>query len=154
MSFQYTERRSPEEIPTVHGTPRADTDSSPILANSFRDRFQDLQREPRPVLDRSSVLVRPLIRHILQELVNQVPVCAVKHNAIEPGPVHSGISCPLEPLNILLDLRDSKRSRNDGGTAVLDGRRADRNNILTWVLGFENPRLRGWADSPELSVDE
>ena len=139
---------------TVHGAPRADTDSGPILADRLRDRFQDLQREPRPVLDCPSVLVRPLIRYILQELVNQVPVRAVEHDTIEPSLVHSDFSCPLVPSNVLLDLRDGKRSGNDAGTAPLDGRWTNWDNTLTGVIGFENPGLRGWANGPELGVDK
>ena len=100
--------RSCKEALTIHGTPRADTNSSPILANGFGNRFQDLEKEPRPILNRSSVLVRPLIRHILQELVNQVPVRTMDHYAIESGTVHGDFSCSLEPLDVLLDLRDGK----------------------------------------------
>lgn len=106
---------------TVHSTPRAEANRGPILANRSSDRLQDLQSEPRPVLDRSSVLVRPLVRYILQELIDQVSVRTVDHDAIESGLVHSDLSCPLEPLNVLLDLRDGKRSRDDAGTGELDG---------------------------------
>jgi len=139
---------------TIHSTPRAESNGSPILTNRFGDRLQNLQSKPRPVLDGPSVLVRPLIRHILQELINQVPVRTVDHDAVESSLVHSDLSRPLEPFNVLLDLRNGERSRDDASATDLHIRWGDRDDALTWVVGFENVRGGGWTDSPELAVDE
>ena len=139
---------------TIHGTPRADSNGGPILANRLGDRFEDLQSESGPVLDRPSVLVRPLVRHILQELVYQVPVCTMDHDAVESGLVDSGFSSSLEPLNVFFDLRDGKRSRGDAGTAEFDVGWTDRDDVLTWAFDSEKFGLGGWTDSPQLEVDE
>jgi len=76
------------------------------------------------------------------------------HNPVEPSLVYCDFGCPLEPLDVLLDLGDSKGSRNDACTGGLDRGWTDWDDVLTWVLGFEDLRFCGWANSPELSVDE
>ena len=138
----------------MHSTPRTESDSSPVLANRFGNGLQNLQSKPRPILNGPTVLVRSLIRHILHELVNQVPIRTVNHDAVKSSLVHSDLSRPLEPLDVLLDLRNGKWSRDNAVAADLDGRWTDGDDPLTWVVGFKNVRGGGWPDSPELAVDE
>ena len=76
------------------------------------------------------------------------------HNAIETRLVYGDLGCPPEPLYILLDLRNGKFSRDDGGTGGFDRRWTNRDHALAWVIGFENLRRGGWTNSPELNVDE
>jgi hypothetical protein len=48
----------------------------------------DLKSESRPILDRAAIGIRALVRHILRELVDQIPVCAVDLHAIKLRAVH------------------------------------------------------------------
>ena len=50
--------------------PRAQADGGLVLSDGSSDGVEDLEREPRAVLNRAAVLVRPLVRDVLVELVD------------------------------------------------------------------------------------
>ena len=99
-----------QEVPanTVVGThtlvlvPRAQTDRSLALSDRSGDGADDLKGEPRAVLDRAAVLVRAGVRHVLEELIGEVPVRSVDLDAVKTGLDRVG-SCGGIPLDVLLD---------------------------------------------------
>jgi len=78
----------------------------------------------------------------------------MEHYAVEAGLVHSDFSRPLKPLDVLLDLGDGKRSGGHGSTRDFDVRWTDWDDVLTWVIGFENIGMGGWTDGPQLEIDK
>lgn len=76
------------------------------------------------------------------------------HNTVKSSLVYSDFSGPLEPLDVFLDLWDSKGSRGDGCTTDLDVGWADGDDVLTWAFGFEDFGISGRTDGPQLEVDE
>src|SRR5260221_11088154 len=42
------------------------------------------EQQPRAVLDRSAVGVRPLVRTVAQELVDEIAICAMDLDAVKP----------------------------------------------------------------------
>jgi hypothetical protein len=54
-------------------------------ANCIHHSVDDFQPKPTLFLNASAVLVRPLITHILEELVNRVPILAVDLHAVKTG---------------------------------------------------------------------
>lgn len=89
---------------TLVQAPRAQADRGLALTHCGNDGLGDLEGEARPVLDRTAVLVRPLVRDVLQELVDEVAVGAVDLDAVEAGFVHRVRGSGRVPLNVLLDL--------------------------------------------------
>jgi len=116
---------------SLPGIPRGDTESDPIFANGVGDGFDDFEREPGTVLNRSTVCVGPLVRHILEELVWEVSVGKVKLDTVESGLVDSSVSSSGVPLGIGLDFFDRQR---------------------TWRLVGRRDRDGGWADKFEAGV--
>ena len=54
-----------------------------ISAPHTDDGISDFQRQPRAILDGAAVLIRALVRGILQKLIEQVTVSAVDFDAIK-----------------------------------------------------------------------
>src|SRR5882757_3220976 len=53
-------------------TPRGHTEPYSVFANGVADGFNDFQREPGTVLNRSTVLVGPFVRDVLEKLIRKV----------------------------------------------------------------------------------
>ena len=132
-------------LPSV---PRGDAESHSILANSLGDRFDDFEREPRPVLYRSTVFVRPSVRHVLQELVWKVSVCEVKLDSVESRLVDGLVGCVGVPPDVSLDLVDRHRTWGWVGRRNGDGGHSDE--VEVGILGFEQFDVCGATVSPEL----
>lgn len=60
----------------LEGTERRDANTDAIRADGCDHGLRDFEGEPRAVFDRAAVLVRPNVGVGLQELVQQVAVCA------------------------------------------------------------------------------
>ena len=81
---------------TLEFTPWADPDPRSMRANCIHNSVDDLQPEPTSCLYASAVLVSPLITHVLEELVNEIPIGAVDLHAVEP----CFINCILGRLRV------------------------------------------------------
>lgn len=77
---------------TLEVRERAQSQASLLLPDSLRDSVDDLQCKPASVLDRPSIFVRSLVRQILYELVNEIPMCAMHLDTVEPSAV-DGVRC-------------------------------------------------------------
>lgn len=84
--------------------PRAEPNRSLRLADARRDGVDDLECEPRAVLDRSPVLVRALVGAVVEELLDEVPVRAVHLDPVEPGTTDGVLGRLRKPPDVLLDL--------------------------------------------------
>ena len=122
----------PHSLPAI---PRRDTESDSVFANSVRDSFDDFEREPGTILNRSTVFIGPLVRDILQELVWEVAVGEVELDAVESGPVDSPVGGGGVPLRIGLDFFDSQRTWGRVGRRDRDGGWADK--FVAGVLGLQ-----------------
>jgi len=120
---------------SLPGIPRGDTESDSVFADGLRDSFDDFEREPGTVLNRSTVFVRPLVRDILEELVWEVSVGKVELDAVESGLVDSPVGGGSVPLGIGLDFFDRQRTWGRVGGRDRDGGWADE--FETGVLGLE-----------------
>ena len=89
---------------TLVPVPRAKADAGLALPDGSNDSVDDFEREPHAVLDRAPVLVRPLVRDVLDELVEEVAVPAVDLDTVETGTVHCVRRRSAVPLDVLLDL--------------------------------------------------
>ena len=78
---------------TLEFTPWADPDPRSMRANCIHDGVDDLQPEPTSRLYASAVLVRPLITHVLEELVDEIPIGAVDLHAVKPCFINCILSC-------------------------------------------------------------
>ena len=92
------------KLKTLEGTPGADAERRLLLSDGLRHSLYDLQGEPTTVLDRTSILVGPLVRHVLNELIWQIAVGAVDLYAVEPSAEDGVTSCLNIRLYVLLDL--------------------------------------------------
>ena len=84
--------------------PRAQADRSLLLADSRDDGIHDLEREPRTVLDRATVLVRALVRDVLEELIDEVPRGTVNLHAVKACTLYRILGRSRVPLDVLFDL--------------------------------------------------
>ena len=86
-----------------------------VVADRGADGADDLEREPRAVLERAAVLVRPVVDRGAEELGDQVAVAAVDLDAVEPGLAHAARRLG-EGVDDLVDLRprSSARTRTRG----------------------------------------
>ena len=89
---------------TLVPTPRTETDSRLRGSDCSDNRIYDFECEPRAVLDRPAVRVRARVRHVLRELVDEVPVRAVDLDAVAAGGVHRVPRALRERRHILFDL--------------------------------------------------
>ena len=65
---------------TLPDVPGAETDSGALLADGLDYRIDDFVREANTVLDAAAILVRAVVRHILEEGIDEVTVGAVDLN--------------------------------------------------------------------------
>ena len=92
--------------------PWAESNCALALAYSGGNCVHGLERKACPVLDRATVLVRAVVRHVLQELVDEVAIRGMKFDSIEPGAVHGVRSRLAIPLDVFFDLyRNVRRGR-------------------------------------------
>ena len=138
----------PHSLP---GIPRGDSESDSVFANSIGDGFEDFEREPGTILDRSAVSVRPLVRDVLEELVREVSVGEVELDAIESCLIDGLVSGGGMPLDVGVDFFDRQRTRGRVRRGHGDGGWADQ--FEAGILGFEQFDVRGAAESPKLEKD-
>ena len=95
-----------------------------ILADHLAKSGQDLEREPRAILQRAAVLVRPSVGVRGQELADEVAVRAVDVNHVDPGletaprRLHKSVDDDLDVLmghRARHGARIDERARHDGG---------------------------------------
>ncbi len=83
-----------------------------VHANAVRPPYRDgsvghFEQEAGAVLDRAAVLVRPMVRTVLEELVRQVAVGAVDLDAVEAGDpgVLSGLAIGFDDVGDLAQVQ-------------------------------------------------
>ena len=138
----------PHRLPRI---PRGDAESDPVLANDLGDRFNDFEREPGAVRDRSTVFVRSLIGHVLKELIWEVSVREVKLDSVEPGLFNGLFCCIGVPLDVSLDFSGRQWAGGRVGRRDRDGGCPDE--FKAGILGFEQLDVCGATMSPELEED-
>ena len=84
--------------------PWAESNGALALAYGGGNCVHGLERKACPVLDRATVLVCAVVRHVLQKLVDEVAIRGMKLDSIESGAVHGVRGGLAIPLNVLLDL--------------------------------------------------
>ena len=136
---------------SLPGIPRGDTESDSVFANDVADSFDDFEREPGTVLNRSTVFVSPLVGDVLEELVWEVSVGEVELDAVESGLVDGFVGGGGIPLDVGLDLFNRHRTWGRIGRGDGDGRWADE--FEAWVLRLESLRVCGAAESQKLEED-
>jgi hypothetical protein len=136
---------------SLPGIPRRDSESDSVFADGIGDGFQDFDREPGTVLDRSAVSVRPLVRDVLKELVREVSVGEVELDPIESCLINGLVGSSGVPLDVGVDFFDRQRTRGRVGRGHRDGGWADQ--FEARILGFEQFDVRGAAESPKLEKD-
>ena len=133
------------------GVPGGDPESDSVLADGLGDGFDDLEREPGPVLDRSTVFVRPLVRDVLKELIWEVSVCEVKFDSVESSLVDGLVGRVGVPPGVSFDFVGRQWTRGRAGRRNGDGGGADMFEV--GVLAFEQFEICGSTKSPELEED-
>ena len=106
---------------TLVSTPRTDTDGSLLRTDRRGNSVDNSQCEPRPSLHVAAPLVGSLVGIGLRELVDEVSVCCVYLNAVEP-------SCDgvLRSLLVLVDEAFDLVVRQGSG------RRLGRSAVRKW----------------------
>lgn len=97
---------SAEKNQTLLNVPRAYPEGSPCLADCFTYSVDDLQRESCPIFYAATIVVCPCVRHVLRELVDEVPVSAMYFDAVEASMAHCASCGFREGFHILLYLCD------------------------------------------------
>jgi len=115
--------------------PWRDAESYSVLADDAGDSFDDFEREPRAVLNRSTIFVCPLVRDVLEELIWEVSVGAMDLDAVESSSVDRFVSGVGVPLGVGLDFCHCQRARDRVGRRHGDGGCADQ--FEAGVLGLE-----------------
>ena len=96
---------------TLVRAPRTDSEARALFANSFDNGLGDLECEARAVLDATAVLVCAVVRAVREELLDEIPVCAMDLNSVKASS-EDGVARRLrEPLCILVDFVDGQGSR-------------------------------------------
>src|SRR5260221_5270940 len=96
---------------TVKGEPGRQAEAHTLLPNCGRYGLGDLKGEARPVLRRATILIRAVIRRLLEELVNQEPVRAMYLDAIKACTL-DGVPCSRrKQLHILCNFGLCQRAR-------------------------------------------
>ena len=130
------------------GIPGGDPECDSIFADGLGDGFEDFEWEPGTVLDRPTVLVCPLVRNVLEELVREISVGGMELNSVESGLIDGSICGVGIPLDVGFDLFDRQRTRGRVGRGHGDGRWAHK--VKFGVLGLEQLYVCGATESPEL----
>ena len=138
----------PHSLP---GIPGGDAESDSVFANGLGDGFEDFEWEPCTVLNRSPVLVCPLVRNVLEELIWEVSVGKMELNSVKSGLVDGAVGGVSIPLSVGFDLFDCQRAGGRVGRGDGDSRCADQ--FKTGVLGLEQLKVCGTTESPELEED-
>ena len=131
---------------SLPGVPRRDSEPDSVFANGVGDGFDDFEREPGTILNRSTVFVCPLVRDVLQELVWEESVGEVELDAVESGPVDGLVGGNGVPLDVGLDLFDRQRTRSRVGRGYGDGRWANQFDALALASSGSavRPRVQSW----------
>jgi hypothetical protein len=138
----------PHSLP---GTPGGDAESDAIFAGDLDDGLEDLKWEPGTVLDRSTIFVCPLVRNVLEELVQKVSVAKMDFNSVKPSLVDGFVGGVCVPLDVGSHLFDCHGARGRVGRGHGDGGRADQ--FKAGVLGLEQVNVCGSTESPKLEED-
>ena len=136
---------------SLPGIPGGDAESDSILANDLGDSFEDFKWEPGTALNRSTVLVCPLVRNVLEELVWEIPVGEMELNSIKSGLIDGPVCGVSVPLNVGVDLFDRQRTRGRVGRGDGDGGCA--NKLEVGILGLEQLGVCGTTENPKLEED-
>lgn len=132
----------------LEARPGAQPDADLIRPDGVDDGAGDLEPEARAVLDAAPVRVGAGVDHVLQELVDEVAVCAVDLDAVEPG--GDGVARRAGVVtHELLDFGRREFVRH--GVFRVQGRRGrgdDGDPLGLGALG-----VRGAPQGPELEVD-
>lgn len=131
---------------TLEGGVGRETDTSLLDSNGSDDSVDDLEREPRPVLDGSSVRVRALVGGGLEELVEEVPVRTVDLNTVSSSALDKVLRRRRVVGRTGLDLGDGE-SAGDGSSLKGDVRGGND------VEGSEDVLDGSASEGPELHVD-
>ncbi len=105
---------------TVAVRPGAEAYGRLLDANGLADGLNEFEREPRTVLDGAAILVRAVVRDVLDELVDEISVRAMQLDAVEPGAldcVHGRLG---EERNVASDV--CARRRGNGQYSARPGR--------------------------------
>lgn len=86
--------------------PPVNPNGSPVCPDLLRNGFQKFHTEPLAVLWASTILIPALIRHVLEELVNEVSIRRMYLYPVEPSEVHGLLSSFDEEGDVLVDLGD------------------------------------------------
>lgn len=88
---------------TLEFAPWADAYSRFLLTDGTTHGINNLQSESAPILDRAPVLVGAPVRHLLEELVNEISMGAVDLDAVKARFMNSISRCFGECLDVRLD---------------------------------------------------
>lgn len=91
------------EVHTTKCSPRTESDADLFSSNLLNYCIDDLQCEPGPVLDRATIFICPLIADILQELIDQIAICAMYFNSVKAGTVDGIGGSSRVSLYVFLD---------------------------------------------------
>ena len=95
--------------------PRAEPNRSLRLPDPRRNGVDDLQREPRAVLDGPAILILALVGDVIKELLDKVAVRAVHLDSIEPSTTDGILGGLRVPPDVLLDLCSACQPRDELG---------------------------------------
>jgi hypothetical protein len=87
-------------LPRIPGT---NPETHAVRTNSINKSLSKFNTKPRPVLNAPTLLIRPLVAHTLEELIHQVPTCAVDLNTVKPrrnGIFGGGCKVPDKTLDL------------------------------------------------------
>src|SRR5271154_3575960 len=90
--------------------PRAHTQSRSLCAYRIHDSANDLEGKTSAAFNASAVFILAFVADVLQELVDEIPVCTVDLHSVEPGTVYGVRRGLCVKTDIFLDLGDRKRA--------------------------------------------
>ncbi len=122
---------------TLECAPGADSECGLLRSHRCNHGVDGLEREPAPVLNGASILVRALVRHILRELVDEVPMGGMDLDPIAAGPMYCVASRLRECRDILLNLCTSE---SPGKSQQITGNRTVLYAHQGWSAPGERPQ--------------
>src|SRR6185437_13132939 len=139
----------------MRGRMRRQVHTHPFRAKNRNCRISALQHETRAVLDGAAILVRALIRAVLQKLVEQVSISAVQFHAIEARGL-SVLCAPTKLLDHRFHLFNGQRPRRfkirDRAHQAYVALRSNRARSHR-QFSVQEKRVRDAADVPDLHED-
>ena len=96
---------------TIQGKPGRQAEPDALLPHRGGHGCDDLEREMRPLLGRSSILVRAIIRRLLEKLVDEEPVRAVHLHAVKARALDGVPRRSRVQLHVLSDFGFCQRTR-------------------------------------------